>query len=541
VDAIVIGAGPNGLVAANLLADQGWSVLVIEEQDEPGGAVRTSELTVPGFHHDMFSAFYPFGAASPVIRSLELHKWGLEWLTSPIAVAHAAGDGSAALLFNEVDKTAETLEAEHPGDGDEWRLLFSLWEQVGEELVHTLLDPFPPIKAAATLGLKLRNELPRFARMAVTPVRRMSDERFKGPHPGLLLAANALHADLTPEMPPSGFLGFLLCAMAQQFGYPVPKGGASQLTAALVRRLEDKGGEVVCGRRVESIEIRRGTAVGVRTSDGESHPASKAVLADTSAVALYRDMVGAEHLPPRVVNDLRYFQLDNGTVKVDWALDKPAPWNVPELEGAGTVHIADDMDHLTMASTQLGFGEIPTRPWLVVGQMNAADPTRSPEGTSTVWAYTHVPQEAKRDEAGELSLKWTEDDKEIMAERIEKEIERHAPGFRDRIIGRHIMSPADLESSDRNLVGGAINGGTSQIHQQLILRPLPGSIRATTPIKRLYLASASAHPGGGVHGACGANAAHAAIMQRRRKVLLAAAVPTAIAAARLKGRAKTGD
>ena len=536
MDAIVVGAGPNGLVAANLLADEGWSVLVLEEQAEPGGAVRTAELTIPGFRHDMFSAFYPFGAASPVIRSLELEKWGLEWLKAPIAVAHAAGDGRAGLLYNEVDRTADVLEANRPGDGDEWRRLFSVWDRVGDDLIHAMLDPFPPVRAAGALGLRLRKDLPRFARMAVTPVRRMSDERFQDSLPGLLLAANALHADLTPEMPPSGFLGFLLCALAQQVGYPVPKGGAGRLTDALVRRLTDKGGEVVCGRRVEGVEVRRGVAVGVRTSDGESHPARKAVLADTSALTLYREMVGAEHLPARVMNDLRFFQLDNGTVKVDWALDGPPDWEVPELAQAGTVHVADDMDHLTMASTRLGYGEIPSRPWLVVGQMNAADPSRSPEGTATAWAYTHVPQEAKRDEAGELSLKWTEEDKTIFAERIEKEIERHAPGFRNRIIGRHIMSPDDLEAADRNLIGGAINGGTSQIHQQLILRPMPGSIRATTPIKRLYLASASAHPGGGVHGACGANAAHAAITQRRRKVLLAAAVPTALAASRLRSR-----
>ena len=533
MDAIVIGAGPNGLVAANLLADEGWSVLVLEDQPEPGGAVRTAEITVPGYRHDLFSAFYPFGAASPVIKSLELERWGLEWTRAPIAVAHAAGDGRVGLLYNEVGQTADVLESNAPGDGDAWRQLFSLWDRVGDELLRAVLDPFPPVRASVGLGLKLGRDLPRFARLAVTPVRRLSDERFHDPLPGLLLAANALHADLTPEMPPSGFLGFLLCALAQQVGYPVPVGGAGRLTDALVTRLRDRGGDVVCGQRVERVEVRGGRAVGVRTADGESHPASRAVLADTSVIALYRDMIDEEHVPDSVLEDLRYFQLDNGTVKVDWALDRPAPWEVDDLGSAGTIHVADDMDHLTMTSTQVGFGEIPARPWLVVGQMNAADPTRSPEGTSTMWAYTHVPQVMRRDEAGELSLKWTEEDKAIFAERMEEQIERHAPGFRERVIGRHIMAPPDLEAADRNLVGGAINGGTSQIHQQLILRPLPGSIRATTAIKRLYLASASAHPGGGVHGACGANAARAALTERKKKVFLAAAVPTAVAVARL--------
>lgn len=536
VDAIVIGAGPNGLVAANVLADEGWSVLVLEEQPEPGGAVRTAEITIPGFRHDLFSAFYPFAAASPVIKSLELERWGLRWRRAPVAVGHAAAEGRAGFLYNEVERTAEALDAAAPGDGDAWRNLFEVWERVGHDLLHAMLDPFPPVRASARLGLKLRRDVTRLARMAVTPVRRLSEERFHGPFPGLLLAANALHADLTPEMPPSGFLGFLLCALGQEVGYPVPEGGAARLTEALVRRLEDRGGEVVCGSRVDEIEVRRGRAVGVRTTGGDSHPASKAILADTSAVTLYSEMVAREHVPDRVLQDLEYFQLDNATVKVDWALDKPVQWNVSELGRAGTIHIADDMDHLSVKSTQLAFGEIPARPWLVVGQMHAADPTRSPRGTGTMWAYTHVPQAPRRDEAGELSLKWTEDDKALFAERVENEIERHAPGFRELVLGRHVMSPHDLEAANRNLVGGSMNGGTSQIHQQLILRPLPGSIRPTTAIKRLYLASASAHPGGGVHGACGANAARAALAETKKKVFLAAAAPTALPAARLRKR-----
>lgn len=535
MDAIVIGAGPNGLVAANLLADEGWSVLVLEEQPEPGGAVRTAELTLPGFHHDSFSAFYPLAAASPAFAGLRLEEWGLRWRNSPAALAHPC-PGGAALLWPDIDRTAEGLDAVAPGDGEAWRTLFSVWDAIGEDIVGALLQPFPPLLPAGKLAVKLRRDLLRFARLAIVPVRRMAEERFHGPQAGLLLAGNAMHADLTPEMPLSGFFGFLLCGLGQSYGYPAPEGGSGELTRALVDRLRARGGEIACNQRVDRIEVRNGRAVGVLCSDGSSHPAARAVLADVSALALYRDLLDESEVPGSIRRDLDAFHLDNGTVKVDWALEGSCPWADDDLCRAGTVHLADDMDHLTMATTQLACSTIPARPPLVLGQMDVVDPTRSPEGTATMWAYAHVPQNVRADESGVLKGIWDEAETDAFADRMESEIERHAPGFRARIRARHVMGPVELERADRNLIGGAINGGTAQLHQQLVFRPTPGWPGPSTPIDALYLASASAHPGGGVHGACGANAAHAALGAGRGRWWLLGGLASAAAVAAIGRR-----
>ncbi|HYN98514.1 MAG TPA: NAD(P)/FAD-dependent oxidoreductase, partial [Actinomycetota bacterium] len=316
---------------------------------------------------------------------------------------------------------------------------------------------------------------------------------------------------IAPEVPGSGFLGLLLCSLGQQFGFPVPEGGAGNLAGSMVRRLEAAGGRVVCDARVNRVDVRKGRAVGVTTSDGTSYRARKAVLADVAAPALYLSLVGESHLPGQILEDIKYFQFDNGTVKVDWALDGPIPWMAAGPERAGTVHITESLDHLTESSAQLAMGEIPERPFLVLGQMNVADPTRSPEGTETVWAYTHVPQNIRGDAGGDLTGKWNDSETQQYLERIENEVEKFAPGFRDRITGTFVRTPPMFEQADENLVGGALGGGTAQLHQQLVFRPTPGMAGARTPVKGLYLASASAHPGGGVHGAPGANAAKTAL------------------------------
>jgi phytoene dehydrogenase-like protein len=263
-DAVVIGAGPNGLVAANLLADRGWEVLVLEEQAEPGGAVRSGEVAAPGYRHDLFSAFYPLAAGSGVIGALELGRHGLTWRRARGVVAHPAADGRCALLSTELDETCESLDRFAPGDGDSWRLLFRQWERLGAHLVEALLTPFPPVRAAGRLALALRRDLARFARFGLLPVRRLAEEAFRGEGGGWLLAANALHADLPPEAPGSGLYGWVLCGLGQQHGYPVPEGGASELTAALVRRLESRGGEIRCGEPVTRIEVSGGEARATR-------------------------------------------------------------------------------------------------------------------------------------------------------------------------------------------------------------------------------------------------------------------------------------
>ncbi|MFI7238890.1 phytoene desaturase family protein [Streptomyces cyaneofuscatus] len=512
-DAVVIGAGPNGLVAANLLAAAGWSVEVLEAQPEPGGAVRSDHGVHPDYVSDLFSAFYPLAAASPVLGGLELQEEGLAWSRAPRVLAHPLPDGRCAVLERGARETAAGLDTFAAGDGAAWLDLYGTWTRLGPDILRALFTPFPPVRATVRLAAKLRAAGGlRLARTMVLPVRRLGEEEFRGEAARLLLAGNALHADLGPEAAGSGGFGWLMSMLGQTYGFPVPVGGAGALTAALVRRLERLGGAVRCGERVDEIVVRAGRAVGVRTASGESVPASRAVLADVSAPALYGQLVDTRFLPDQLLSDLRRFQWDFATFKVDWALNGPVPWTAGEASTAGTVHLADGVDGLTRFAVQIATGQVPDRPFLLFGQMTTADATRSPAGTESAWAYTHVPHRIKGD-AGEdgLTGRWDRREQEAMADRMEHEIERWAPGFRSRVISRRVLAPPTIEAMDANLLGGAINGGTAAAHQQLVFRPTPGTGRPETPVKNLYLASASAHPGGGVHGAPGANAARAAL------------------------------
>ena len=530
-DAVVIGAGPNGLVAANMLADRGWDVVVLEAQDEPGGAVKSAELIKPGFVHDVFSAFYPLAAASPIIASLGLERFGLQWAHAPSVLAHVTPEPTTAVLSRNLDETAESLDRFAPGDGQAWRDLYTLWKRVEEPLIAGLFRPFPPVGPGVRLLASLRRDLLPFARLATLPVRRMGEEYFSGAGGPLLLAGNALHTDLTPETAAGGFFGWLLTALGQSFGYPSPVGGAGSLTKALVQRFEAAGGTIRCGTRVARIDVRNGTAVGVITEDGTHIAARKAVLADTLAPALYLELVGPEHLPERVVTDIARFQFDAATVKIDWALDGPIPWTNEEAHGAGTVHLSGTLDDLSQMASHLAQKLLPSTPFLVMGQMTTTDATRSPAGTETAWAYTHIPRDVRGDAAGDLKGTWDERETEVFVARIEDQIERSAPGFKSSIVGRHVLTPPLLEAANENLLGGSLNGGTAQIHQQLVFRPVPGLARPETPIKKLYLASSSAHPGGGVHGAPGANAARVAVLhERAKKVMFGAGAVGALAA-----------
>lgn len=520
-DAVVIGAGPNGLVAANLLADAGWSVEVLEAQPEPGGAVRSDRGAHPDYVSDVFSAFYPLAAASPILAGLDLAAEGLRWSHAPRVLAHPLLDGRCAVLERRVEDTATGLEAFAPGDGDAWRDLFGSWERLGPDIVRALFTPFPPVRPMARLALGLRAAGGlRLARTLLLPVRRLGEEEFDGEGGRLLLAGNALHADLPPEAAGSGGFGWLMSALGQHYGFPVPVGGAGALTAAMVARLERKGGSVRCGERVVSVVTRAGQAVAVRTATGETVPARRAVLADVSAPALYGELLGPGDVPARVLAGLRRFQWDFATFKVDWALDGPVPWTAERAAGAGTVHLADGVDGLTRFAAQIATGHVPDEPFALFGQMTTADPSRSPAGTESAWAYTHVPHQVRGDAGGDgLTGSWDRREQELMAERVEQQVERYAPGFRSRIRGRRILAPPTMESMDANLHGGAINGGTAAMHQQLFFRPVPGTGRPETPVAGLFLASAAAHPGGGVHGAPGANAARAALRTRPGRAL----------------------
>jgi phytoene dehydrogenase-like protein len=338
----------------------------------------------------------------------------------------------------------------------------------------------------------------------------LHEERFGGEGPGLLLTGNALHADVTPDAVPSAFLGWMLVGLAQTVGFPVPVGGAGRIIDALRRRLERAGGQVRVGWPVERIEVGPdGRATGVTGPNG-AVVARRAVLAACDAQVLYDRLVGHDRLPAAFVGAFRRFQRSTGTVKVDWAVERPVPWTDEGLVGAGTVHVADSLEELTMTAAELAVGRVPSRPFLLVGQMTTADPTRSPAGTESLWAYTHVPQ------PGAAGARFSGRELEALVTCMEDRIEEHAPGFRDHVVGRLVQGPADLEAADPSLVGGDLSGGTAQLHQQLVFRPVPGLGRAETPIPGLFLASSSAHPGGSVHGACGANAARAARWHDRR-------------------------
>jgi phytoene dehydrogenase-like protein len=517
-DAVVIGAGPNGLTAANLLADAGWDVVVLEANDTIGGAVRTEDLTAPGFHHDVFSAFYPFGVASPVFRQLRLEDWGLTWTHAPHVLAHPRRSGPAAVLSRDLEVTAASLDDDHPGDGDAYRQLDASWRAVSEPLLDALLKPLPPIRPALRLAARQRvRGMSELARLSLLSVRRLGEESFGGEAGRLLFAGNALHADLPPEGAGSALMGSMLVGIGQQLGFPVPVGGAARIPAALAVRAHSRGVQIVSGAPATAITVSGGRATGVTTATGETYLAERAVLASCDVTAMAR-LVGEDHLPARYRAALGRVQRAAATVKVDWALSAPVPWNDSAVSNAGTVHIAESLDELTMTMAEIAASRIPARPFLVMGQMTTADPTRSPPGTEALWAYTHVPQHAQADAGGEgIRGVWDESDQLRFADRMEQRIEELAPGFRDRVIARCILAPGDLQARDANLVGGDISGGTAQLHQQLVLRPVPGLGRPTTPVADLYLASASAHPGGGVHGACGANAARAALLDDLRR------------------------
>ncbi|MFJ1707380.1 phytoene desaturase family protein [Kitasatospora sp. NPDC088346] len=517
-DAIVIGAGPNGLVAANILADAGWQVDVLEGQPEPGGAVRSDRGVHPDYVHDVFSSFYPLAVASPAIGALDLERHGLRWTQAPTVLAHPMPDGRCATLHRGAATTCANLASAFGGaDAEAWQRLSRLWDDLDPHLLRTLFTPFPPVRSGAATAARLRAAGGlRALRFLTLPVRRLAQEEFTQPGAGLLLAGCALHADLMPESVGSSAFGWLMAMLGQQVGWPVPIGGAAALTDALVRRLEALGGRIHCNVPVVEVVVRGGRALGVRTADGQAHPARRAVLADVPAPALYGTLVGWEHLPARMPADLRRFQWDFSTVKIDWALAGPVPWTAPAAAAAGTVHVGADMDELSDYAQQLTTGRLPRRPFLLLGQMTTADPARSPAGTQSAWAYTHVPQTITDDLGPDaITGRWDSREAEAMAGRIEQQVERFAPGFGARIAARRILTPPLLQSLDPSLVGGAINGGTTALHQQLVFRPVPGTGRPETPVTGLYLASSSAHPGGGVHGACGANAARAALRSHR--------------------------
>jgi phytoene dehydrogenase-like protein len=536
-DAVVIGAGPNGLVAANHLVDAGWSVLVLEAQPEVGGAVRSDRELHPDFVHDIFSAFYPLAAASPALAGFDLERYGLRWRHAPAVLGNPLPDGDWAVLHRDRLDTAAGMERQHPGDGEAWLGLCAGWDRIGPHVVGALLTPFPPVRHGLGALWRLREVGGlSFVKAMLSPVNEIGRTRFAGEAPRVLLAGNAGHADIPLDAPGSGLMGVLLCMLGQTVGVPVPEGGAGELTQALARRLRAAGGEIRTGADVTRIEVDRGRAVAVHTADGERCAATHAIVAAVAVTRLYGGLVEAAHLPDRTRAGMRTFQLDPGTVKVDWALGGPVPWRGDLERAPGTVHVADSAGQVTEALGQVQAGLVPGEPFLLTGQMTTTDPTRSPVGTESFWAYTHVPHQVRGD-AGDGSVRgeWDHSDCERFADRMQARLEAVAPGFGSRVLARRVLGPREMEARDANLVGGALNGGTAQLHQQLVFRPVPGLGRAETPVAGLYLGSASAHPGGGVHGACGANAARAALLHARLRRLVPGMTRRAL------GRGAAGD
>jgi phytoene dehydrogenase-like protein len=494
-DAIVIGAGPNGLTAAATLARQGWKVLVLEAQARPGGAVYTEELTLPGFFHDVGAAFFPFADDSPAFRYLDLVGAGLQWSNAPRESSHPAPDGSCVTISRNVDETARSFGP----DGLAWRRLAQWQKQMGDRLAAALLAPLLSFGPVWRLGL--RNVI-KLSMKGLGSTAGFARRHFQTEAARRVIPALALHVDLGPDDWSGAGLALSLAFGAAGPGFRVPIGGARAITEALLHRLTEKGGELRTNARVSQIVVRGKNAVAVRTVTGDEIPFRRAVIADIGAPALYLRLLPEESVPNWVRRSIRRFRYGWGTFKMDWALAGPVPWNAPEARESAVVHTGDSVDDLIAFTRQVRAGQLPSNPYLVIGQQSLVDPGRAPAGCHTLWAYSRVPSAI---EGG-----W-ENWGEPFADRIEERIERLAPGFRQLIRARKVHSPPDLEAMDENLVGGDLGGGSARIDQQLFFRPLFPYFRYRTPVPGVYIASASTHPGAGVHGACGFNAANAAI------------------------------
>ncbi len=516
VDAVVIGSGPNGLVSAVELADAGWDVLVLEAEETFGGAVRST--TEDGWVSDRYSSNYPLGMASPVFRAMELEKFGLKWAHAPLPLAHLLDPETSAAIHPDPNDTAASISKDHPADGDAWLDLYSKYVKIREPFLQSLLTTWPPVVPAARLTRRLGSagELIRFARFMAMPMHRMAQELFEGPGGRALLAGNSFHADAPLSGSVSGTMGWLLAMLAQDVGYPVAEGGSSALSTALRRRAERAGALFVAGTAVTEIELSGGRASAVRTASGERIAVSRAVIGDVSASTLYDGLLPEASVPVGLRRDLERFEWDYPTVKLNYRLRGPIPWNSDEARRAGVVHLGGTADDLIHVSADLETGRLPSAPFMLIGQTTKSDPTRSPEGTEAVWAYSHLPRGIADDASAEK-----------LGDRMDRHIERYAPGFSELIIDRDLQRPSNFVGDNASLGLGALGGGTAQLHQQLIFRPTVGLGSARTYVTGLYLGSSAIHPGPGVHGACGHLAARTALRDASLLGPVTRAFPTA--------------
>ncbi|MDQ2887375.1 MAG: NAD(P)/FAD-dependent oxidoreductase [Chloroflexota bacterium] len=467
-DAIVIGSGPNGLAAAIRLAQAGRSVQVFEAKDTIGGGCRSLELTLPGFVHDMCSAIHPLGLNSPFFRTLPLEQYGLQWIQPPTPLAHPLDDGSAILLERSIEATCATLGV----DANAYK-----------ELITPLVADWPFIEQAFLGPLRLPPllhhpfALGRFGLAALNSVQSLTQRLFKGERARAIFAGMGAHSMLSLDQATSSASALLLGTIGHVVGWPLPRGGSQQIVDALAAHLRSLGGEIVTGVEVKSIDAL---------------PLARALLFDVTPHQLLR--IAGSHLSSGYKRALERFRYGPGVFKLDYALDGPIPWRAEECLQAATVHLGGTLPEIAVSEYQVTHGVHPERPFVLLAQQSLFDETRAPAGKQTVWAYCHVPNGSTYD----------------MTERIEAQIERFAPGFRERILARHTTTTAAMERYNANYIGGDINGGVQDLWQ-LFTRPTIRPVPYTTSAKNIFLCSSSTPPGGGVHGMCGYFAAQAAL------------------------------
>ncbi|MDI6823301.1 MAG: NAD(P)/FAD-dependent oxidoreductase [Bacillota bacterium] len=511
-DAVLIGSGHNNLVAGVLLARAGWKVVVFEQADEVGGAVRTAELGPPGFRYDAFSSNHTLIFLSPFYHQTrdDLEQHGLYYLPYPIPIASVFPDGKSVRLYPDLERTLDSLGEQSANDARGWKKLYEMY-QAGRELFTTLFSSAMPSFAAmqALIGRRLRLG-PRgnmeFMQMLTLPARAFADEYFETDYAKSWFVQWALHLPHSPESAGGGAFAWVVMAATQdpQVGLRVPRGGSGGLTQALASLLRSLGGEIHTGSRVTRVIVRRKTAWGVVLDDGTEVPSARAVIACTSPTKLFLDLVGADNLPAEFVGRLQRYRYGLPVLKIDYALSGPPTWKAgEEIARAGIVHLSSGVDAMSLAYNQALRGYLPREPLIILSQPTVADPARAPEGKHILWVIVRVPHVVKGDAAHRIKPRPWRHLKERFADRVTDIIESFTPGLKQLILARHVFSPEDLERANPNLIRGDIGCGSVEFDQSYVFRPLPGWSRYATPIRRLYLTGAATHPGPGIHGMSG--------------------------------------
>jgi phytoene dehydrogenase-like protein len=526
-DAVVVGGGPNGLAAALRLAEAGWSVCLVEANEDLGGSARTLECTLPGFRHDFGAGFLPMAVVSPAIGGRDLAAFGLRFCYPSVPAAHPLPGHRAITLGRSAANTAAAIAKIDREDAMIWEELDDRFGDGLFLLLHAQMLRWPLADGAQLLGrLGLRNTL-ELTRLVIQGGSAIAD-RFRSEETRAFFVAPGMHSDLQPEMAGSGAYALIMNLLGERVGMPVAEGGSGAVSAALAAALRSADGVIAAGRPVERIVVDDGRAVAVEV-DGDAFRARRAVIAALDPHLVIR-LAGPDSFPPGSVAQIGRYRRGLGTFKLDWALNGPVPWAAEDCLRAGVIHVGDSVRAMSKAAWEAFHGLLPAQPTLILGQQSLADPSRAPAGKHTLWGYTHVPTWPVGDALRPGSNADWSRSAESFADRVEAAIEAHAPGFRDRVLARRIWSPADLEAANPNVVGGDINGGSFAIDQQLLFRPGLDWWRWGTPVKGLYLAGAAVPPGAGVHGACGDLAARQALADHRRPVRLAMAAGAGLVA-----------